>query len=62
MREKVFRAIVGTMVLASVALTYFVDIRWLFLGVFVGLNLLQSAFTKICPLEMILKSAGIKEK
>jgi hypothetical protein len=37
-----------------------VNINWLWLGVFLGVNLLQSAFTKFCPLELILKAAGVK--
>ncbi|MCX6205117.1 MAG: DUF2892 domain-containing protein [Bacteroidetes bacterium] len=54
MRERIVRAVAGTFVLTSVLLTYFVSINWLWLGVFVGANLLQSSFTKFCPLEMIL--------
>jgi hypothetical protein len=60
MKERIVRAVAGIMVLASVTLAYTVNINWLWLGVFVGVNLLQSAFTKFCPLEMILKAAGIK--
>lgn len=63
MRERIVRAVAGTFVLTSVLLTYFVSINWLWLGVFVGANLLQSSFTKFCPLEMILDAAGVaKEK
>jgi len=60
MRERIVRAVAGTFVLASILLTYYVNPNWLFLGVFVGLNLLQSSFTKFCPLEKILDTAGIK--
>lgn len=62
MRERIVRAVAGTFVLTSVLLTYFVSINWLWLGVFVGANLLQSSFTKFCPLEMILDAAGIKKE
>lgn len=58
--ERIVRAVAGTIVLTSIALAYTVHINWLWLGVFVGVNLLQSAFTKFCPLEIILKSAGVK--
>lgn len=61
MKERIVRAVAGTMVLTSITLAYTVNINWLWLGVFVGLNLLQSAFTKFCPLELILKAAGVKD-
>ncbi|MES2373852.1 MAG: DUF2892 domain-containing protein [Bacteroidota bacterium] len=54
MKERIIRAVAGTFVLASMALAYFVNLHWLWLGVFVGINLLQSAFSKFCPLEKIL--------
>jgi hypothetical protein len=34
--------------------------NWIWLGVFVGVNLLQSSVTRFCPLEKILIAAGIK--
>jgi hypothetical protein len=42
------------MILVSVALAYFVALEWLFLTLFVGVNLLQSSITKFCPLELII--------
>lgn len=60
--ENAIRVLAGTMVLASVALAHWVDPRWLFLAVFVGLNLIQSAFTGFCPAEMILKKTGLTGK
>lgn len=60
MRERVVRAVAGTFVLTSITLAYFVNINWLLLAAFVGLNLLQSSFTKFCPLEIILKKTGVK--
>lgn len=53
-------AFAGTVVLVSVALAVLVDQRWLFLTGFVGLNLLQSAFTGFCPLALILRSVGLQ--
>jgi hypothetical protein len=38
----------------------FLDANWQWLAVFIGANLFQSAFTKICPLEIVLKAAGIE--
>ncbi|MCH9741776.1 MAG: DUF2892 domain-containing protein [Proteobacteria bacterium] len=34
---------------------------WLWLGVFVGLNLFQFAITGFCPLDIILRKAGFKD-
>lgn len=61
MRERVVRAVAGFMVFISVLLAVLVNINWLILAAFVGLNLFQSSFTKFCPLEMILKKTGVKE-
>ncbi|MFN4006597.1 MAG: DUF2892 domain-containing protein [Chitinophagaceae bacterium] len=60
MRERIVRAVAGSLVLTSVTLAYWVHINWLWLGAFVGLNLLQSSFTKFCPLENILTYFGVK--
>jgi hypothetical protein len=46
------------MVLLSVALTYFVSDWWLLLAVFVGCNLIQSAFTGFCPPEILARRMG----
>ena len=62
MKERIVRAVAGSLVLASVLLAYFVNINWIWLGVFVGVNLLQSSFTKFCPLEKILDMFGVKDK
>ncbi|WP_454802813.1 YgaP family membrane protein [Mucilaginibacter phyllosphaerae] len=60
MKERIVRAVAGTIVLTSITLAFTININWLWLGAFVGLNLLQSAFTRFCPLELILKAAGVK--
>ncbi|MFT6927885.1 MAG: hypothetical protein ACJAZP_003532 [Psychromonas sp.] len=54
------RVIAGCMVLLSVLLTQFVHPGFIWLSVFVGLNLLQSAFTGICPAAFFLKKCGLK--
>lgn len=53
-RENIVRMVAGTFVLISTLLAFFVNINWIWLGVFVGFNLLQSSMTKFCPLEKIL--------
>ncbi|MEQ1853852.1 MAG: DUF2892 domain-containing protein [Chthoniobacteraceae bacterium] len=57
--ENAVRAMAGTMILLSLALAHWVNPLWLFLTVFVGLNLLQSAFTGFCPAATILQKLGI---
>ena len=60
MRERIVRAVAGTMVLISLLLAYFVNPYWLGLAAFVGLNLLQTSFTSFCPLEKILDKLGVE--
>ena len=55
------RVLAGTLVLTSLALAHWVDPWWLLLAVFVGVNLIQSAFTGFCPAEIILKKLGVGE-
>jgi hypothetical protein len=55
------RAIAGFFVLASVALGYFVHPGFLLFTAFVGANLLQSGFSKWCPMIAILKKVGLKD-
>ena len=57
--EHAIRVLAGTMVLISVSLGYFVNQKWLLLAVFVGVNLIQSAFTGFCPAEIILRKLGV---
>ncbi len=54
--ENKIRAIAGTFVLASLSLGWWVNPLWFLFTAFVGLNLLQSAFTKWCLMEDILKA------
>ncbi len=58
--ENSIRVLAGTLILTSIALSHFVHPYWLWLGVFVGINLIQSAFTGFCPAEKILGKMGIK--
>jgi hypothetical protein len=53
-------AFAGSVVLLSVILAHFVSPWWLLLTLFVGTNLLQSAFTGFCPLAKILGWMGMK--
>ncbi|HEX9653976.1 MAG TPA: DUF2892 domain-containing protein [bacterium] len=60
--EHTIRAIAGTFILASLLLAQFVSPYWLWFTAFVGANLLQSAFTKWCLMEQILKSTVYRTK
>ena len=62
--ERIVRIVAGAFVLLSLALgveasPLFVTKHFLWLAAFVGLNLFQSGFTRFCPLELILKRAGV---
>ena len=59
-KEYIVRLVAGTLVLIGISLAYFVTIEWLLLPAFVGLNLIQSSFTKFCPLEIILDKLNVK--
>lgn len=58
--DRAVLVIAGVVVLLSVVLTLYVSQWFLLLTVFVGLNLLQSAFTGFCPAAIIFKKLGIK--
>ncbi|WP_018248665.1 YgaP family membrane protein [Orenia marismortui] len=55
------RAIAGAFVLISVLLGVFYSPYWFYFTVFIGLNLLQSAFTKKCPMITLLRALGLPE-
>jgi hypothetical protein len=59
--ERGVRLMAGVMVLLSLALSHFFSLYWLWLTVFVGVNLLQSAFTNWCPAMSILRAVGMKD-
>ncbi len=61
-REYIIRMVAGIFVLTGALLSRYVHPDWIWLCVFVGGNLLQSAFTKWCPLEKVLNAAGIAKE
>lgn len=58
--ERAVRLLAGIMVLVSLALAHWVSLYWLWLTAFVGLNLLQSAFTNWCPAMAFFKRMGLR--
>ena len=59
--ERAVRLMGGAMVLFSLALAHYFSPNWLWLTAFVGLNLLQSAFTNWCPAMSIFRAMGLKD-
>ncbi len=62
--ERIVRIVAGTFIMLSLALgvegsPLFHNANWLWFTAFVGFNLFQSGFTQFCPLDMILKKAGV---
>ncbi len=55
----IIRRIAGTFILASLALGYWVSPYWYLFTAFVGLNLLQSSFTRWCLMETMLAKVGV---
>ena len=54
-------AFAGIMILVSVALAWFLSPYWLLLTAFVGVNLMQSAFTGLCPAATVFRKLGLRE-
>ncbi len=59
--HRVLRMVAGFFILLSLMLAHYVSPKWLWFNAFVGLNLLQSAFTNWCPMITRLKKAGLPE-
>jgi hypothetical protein len=65
--ERIIRSMAGVMILLSLALAHFTgqidmsSLSWLWFTAFIGLNLLQSGFTGVCPPEKLLKKMGFQE-
>lgn len=59
--ERYLRLVAGLMALVSAALTHWVSPWFFLMTAFVGANLLQSAFTKWCPLVAILRAFDVPE-
>jgi len=58
--DRIVLAFAGAMVTISLILGSTVHPYWLFIAAFVGLNMFQAAFTKFCPLAIVLKKLGVE--
>ena len=64
--ERIVRIIAGLFIMLSLALGHFsgsvdmTQLSWLWFTAFVGFNLFQSGLTRFCPMDIMLKKAGVK--
>ena len=58
--NEALRMVAGAMILISLYLAVTYSQQWLWFTAFIGVNLLQSAFTKWCLMMTILKKIGLK--
>ena len=64
--ERIVRIIAGFFIMLSLALAHFsgsldmTQISWMWFTAFVGFNLFQSGLTRFCPMDIMLKKAGVK--
>lgn len=59
--ENTIRILAGTLILLTLALAHWVNPYWIWLAVFVGINLVQSALHWLLPAEKILLKLGIDQ-
>ena len=65
--ERIVRIVAGFFIMLSLTLAHFsgtvdmTQLSWLWFTAFVGFNLFQSGFTRFCPLDIMLKKAGVKQ-
>jgi hypothetical protein len=65
--ERIVRIVAGFFIMLSLALAHFsgsvdmTELSWLWFTAFVGLNLFQSGFTRFCPMDIMLKKAGVPQ-
>ena len=59
--QRALRLMAGSVILLSITLAHFVSPYWYVLTAFVGLNLLQSAFTNWCPAMVVFRKMGLPE-
>lgn len=58
--DRAVLAFAGTMIILSLLLSLLVTPWFLILAALVGVNMLQAAFTRFCPLAILLKRLGFQ--
>ncbi len=53
--ENQIRTFAGSFILVSLVMAHYQSTNWYYFTAFVGVNLIQSAFTGFCPLEIVLR-------
>lgn len=61
-KNSMVRLIAGFLILASVILSQVHHPYWIYFTGFIGFMLIFSSITGFCPMEIILKALGVKEK
>jgi hypothetical protein len=65
--ERIVRIVAGFFIMLSLALAHFsgsvdmTELSWRWFTAFVGFNLFQSGFTRFCPMDIMLKKAGVPQ-
>lgn len=65
--ERIVRIVAGFFIMLSLAMAHFsgtadmTQLSWLWFTAFVGFNLFQSGFTRFCPMDTLLKKAGVQQ-
>lgn len=59
--NEALRALSGLIIIVTLALGVWVSPYWFLFTGFVGLNLLQSAFSRWCPAMTIFRKLGLRE-
>ncbi len=59
--NEALRLIAGTMIIISLLLAINFSQAWLWFTAFIGINLIQSSFTKWCLMMTILRKLGLKD-
>ncbi len=57
--DRAVMAFAGVMILVSLLLTTFVSPLFVWFTAFIGLNLLQAAFTGFCPAAIVFRKLGV---
>ncbi len=57
--DRAVLAFAGLMVLVSLALTVTLSPWWLLFTAFIGLNMIQAAFTGFCPAAIVFRRLGL---
>lgn len=58
--DRLVFAFAGTLILISLALSQLHHPAWLWFTAFIGLNMLQAAFTGLCPAAWAFKKLGAR--